>query len=89
MAKRISQTNEGEEDTGGVWKNLGWGLLMAAVGLYSFHEFATLEAQGGEIRINVWVLAIYKIAGKYGVLAFFLACAAVAGWRAMKALERG
>ena len=55
-----------EEDN--PWATLFWGAILIAAGVGLYFYFGHLEQEGGSVRMNAIILAIYKVAGKTGIL---------------------
>lgn len=60
------KTEDAEEDN--PWATLLWGIVLIAVGIGLYFYFGHLEQEGGNVRMNAIILAIYKVAGKTGIL---------------------
>jgi hypothetical protein len=57
------------------WQSLLWAVVCFAGGIWMFNMFDDLEKHGGSIRLNFILIGIYKVLGKWGVLAFFTVAA--------------
>ncbi|MBS0027350.1 hypothetical protein ACTJJ0_12110 [Chitinophaga sp. 22321] len=70
------------------------GLFFAGAGLYQFIRIQQWEVTGGIIEMNKLQQLLYKLVGKWGILAFLLLVAAVffykayARWKRIKMQER-
>jgi hypothetical protein len=60
-----------ENEKSSPWANVGWGLLLIAIGVGSYFWFANMEQEGGSIRTHVVIILVYKTLGKNGVLGLF------------------
>lgn len=83
------ETPAEQEKPDNPWSTLGWGVLMIGLGIGGYFLFANLEESGGSVRMNVIVLLVYKILGKYGVLAVFSAIGALLILVGAKGIAKG
>lgn len=58
----------GDEEESSPWGTLFWGVVLLAAGIGLYFYFGKLESEGGSVRMNAIVLALYKVAGRTGVL---------------------
>jgi hypothetical protein len=65
------QEPQTEEEKDNPWGTLFWGVVLMAAGVGLYLYFGKLEQEGGNVRMNAIVLAVYKLAGRNGVLAVF------------------
>ena len=54
------------------WFLLGMGVFMFPMAFYEFSHLNDLETHGGSVYVGQYEYLMYKIAGKWGVLIFFL-----------------
>ncbi len=54
------------------WQSMLFAVVLLGGGVWLFKVFNDLEQKGGQIRMNVVIIAIYKVLGKWGVLGVML-----------------
>ena len=72
--------------------SFGAAALLVFVSFIYFDDITTVETDGGSFRADPFTGLIYEAAGKWAVVAFWLACAAgmvVAGVRALSLKRSG
>ena len=77
-----------ESKEGNPWVALIIGILMMVGGWWLFSVFAAAEHTGQSMRINVIILGIYNIFGKWGVAGLLAVPGAFAVFSAIGALRK-
>ena len=69
----VEQVRDGPKSGGRWWQPMLWAVICAGAGVFLFHIFDDLGRNGGSVRMNLIVVEIYKLLGKWGVLGILLA----------------
>jgi hypothetical protein len=59
------------------WTNFIWAPLMVAAAVYFYIDLTRFEEEGGTRRMNVIIIAVYHVLGKWGVVGVFALAAIV------------
>jgi hypothetical protein len=53
------------------WQSMLWAAVLLGGGIWLFQMFDDMEHKGGSMRMNVLVVGVYRVLGKWGVLGLF------------------
>jgi hypothetical protein len=53
-------------------QNIFWATLILIGGILTFMDLSKFEAHGDSVRLNIFIIFVYKLLGKWGVLGMFV-----------------